>query len=170
MSQVGKILSNGIFHSFRINQIVQSISESILSIKSFDMNFSGDYCWEPLVNCDTANTVLYCVKGRCACPTDWTLAPGNLPLNTVWHPSYKRCVSLIGSGCHMSPTNSAQGYVYCQPGVECVPHSTYSEVGICGKASSSLSTSYSLIFSCLMCIFTALKLSGVVKTEYTSFY
>ncbi|CAL8143141.1 unnamed protein product [Orchesella dallaii] len=169
-------------------------SSSSMSTKS--KSVSGDYCLEPLLSCDTVNTVLYCIQGRCTCPNGWTLSPGNLPLNTVWHPGLRRCVSVVGAGCHIvasmpapfsspqfessgmstginsksslaststSPTKEiassilrglmgippkGSGYVYCQPGVQCVSHPGYQEVGVCSGSKITLSLSF-IIFMCL---------------------
>jgi len=101
-------------------------------IPSTSTSISGDYCWDPIFACDTAHTILYCLNARCTCPSGWTIAPGNLPLNTVWYPAAKRCVSLIGSGCHTSSATVSSGYVDCQPGIRCIPHPTYKDVGTCG--------------------------------------
>lgn len=165
------------------NRYLSFGSSSSSSLPSNSKSISGDYCFEPLLTCDTTNTVLYCIQGRCTCPNQWTLSPGTLPLNTVWHPELRKCVSVVGSGCHMvtssypagpllppssssSPVPAAQyseptppttqtrdiattiikgligipssppagtgyGYVHCQPGIRCVRHPGYQEVGIC---------------------------------------
>lgn len=80
---------------------------SHVPFSSNSKSISGDYCFEPILTCDTTNTILYCIEGRCTCPTQWTLSPANQPLNTVWHPEMRRCVSVVGSGCHLA-TNTGR--------------------------------------------------------------
>lgn len=180
---------NGLFASQLKQGILQSLRTNTNSV-------SGDYCVEPFFTCNTMTTLLYCIQGRCTCPTQWTLSPGNLPLNTVWHPELKKCVSTRGSGCHIvtSPTTvipppavsttlrysiqdrtnqdehledspareiasglikglvglpetSGLGLVYCQPGLQCVRHTGYQEVGVCTASSLKSPTSVLIVLT-----------------------
>lgn len=97
----------------------------------------GSFCWSPIFTCKTPDTILYCINRQCVCPTaadGWTLAPGNLPLDTVWYATLNKCISVAGSSCHTNPTPGT-GSVYCFPGSECVPLPGQNSVGTCSGTS-----------------------------------